>query len=39
MVERKKEIPYKRGHVKDIGSAVGETVLSLSHIPRGKIIN
>ena len=35
--ERKKERKkFQRGHVKDIGSTVGETILSLSRIPGGE---
>ena len=39
LLERKKEIALLKGHMKDIGSTVGETVLSLSPIPGGKITN
>jgi hypothetical protein len=38
--ERNKEQnPLQKGHMKDIGSTVSETVLSLSPIPGGKITN
>jgi hypothetical protein len=35
-LQKKETNPLQRGHVKDIGSTVGETVLSLSPIHGGE---
>ena len=37
--EKKERNHLQKGHMKDIGSAVGETFLSLCPIPGGKITN
>ena len=39
LFEKKEGTPLQKGHVKDIGSTVGEIILSLSPMVGGKIPN
>jgi hypothetical protein len=37
--KKKERNNLQKGHLKDTGSTVGETLLALSPMPRGKITN